>query len=397
MSNHEAKVVRIEEIVKHPNADALGLVYVGGFQVVVRLDQFKVGDLAVYVQPDSLVPVTEPFRFIWGEKQEPDGTVKEKYRRITVRRFRKEWSEGLLLPVSDFPELVKYARGTEAEGVFPQPGDDVADILGIEHWNPPDPEEERGPSNRQSRTKPKSLKGWLYYLRYLFLRVVTFGIYNPYGNTGGSNEKAPSNTPPIYDVENFKHYQDVFVPGETVVVSEKIHGSNARYVFQTSLLNPSGKMYAGSRQFWKRFGSNNIWRKLLEKHSDLQAFLLKYPGHTIYGEVTPTQGGGFNYKSTKDQPEFWAFDILRPDGTWVPYTEAREMTAGLNISWAPLLYHGPYDADHIAKLVDGPTRTGDTHIREGVVISCEPDRHVRGLGRLKLKIVSNQYLLKSDG
>ena len=41
MSKHETKVIRIEEILPHPNADRLALILVGGFQVVVRKDQFK--------------------------------------------------------------------------------------------------------------------------------------------------------------------------------------------------------------------------------------------------------------------------------------------------------------------------------------------------------------------
>src|SRR6267142_2124839 len=113
MSNHEAKVIRISEVLKHPNADSLGLVEIGGFQVVVRLDQFKPSDLAVYVQPDSIVPEIPQFKFVWerdGAGQlrvlSPESPIPEKWRRVTVRKFRKEWSEGLLMPVRDFPVLL---------------------------------------------------------------------------------------------------------------------------------------------------------------------------------------------------------------------------------------------------------------------------------------------------
>jgi len=66
-SNHQANIVRISELLPHNNSDNLALVKIGGYQVVVRKDQFKIGDLAVYIQPDSVVPQTEPFRFIWEQ------------------------------------------------------------------------------------------------------------------------------------------------------------------------------------------------------------------------------------------------------------------------------------------------------------------------------------------
>jgi tRNA-binding EMAP/Myf-like protein len=43
-SNHQVNVVRVSEIIKHPNADTLGLVHIGGYQVVVKLADWKVGD-----------------------------------------------------------------------------------------------------------------------------------------------------------------------------------------------------------------------------------------------------------------------------------------------------------------------------------------------------------------
>src|ERR1035437_8123828 len=121
-STHRVNVVKIEEILPHPNADTLGIVYIGGYQVVVKKDNFKVGDLALYIQPDTIVPVLPAFAFLW-EGTEPT----ERRRRVTVRRFRKEWSEGLLMPVSDFPEFGQIAEGC-----------DMADLLGSKHYEEPE-------------------------------------------------------------------------------------------------------------------------------------------------------------------------------------------------------------------------------------------------------------------
>src|SRR5271170_4228511 len=101
-ANHQTNIVRISETVPHTNADSLEIIKIGEFQCVSRIGTFKTGDLAVYIQPDSVVPQTEPFRFIWNDNVTLDGTVPERRRRITVKKLRGEWSEGLLLPVSDF-------------------------------------------------------------------------------------------------------------------------------------------------------------------------------------------------------------------------------------------------------------------------------------------------------
>ena len=390
MSNHSVPVVRINEILKHPNADQLGLVEIGGFQVVVRLEQFQPGDLAVYIPPDSIVPEISQFQFVWerdGSGQPralvPGEPVPEKYRRVTVRKFRKEWSEGLLMPISSFGAL----------NTLTPEGTDVAEIIGVTHWNPPDDPEvaAREASVRQSKTMPRSLNGWYYFLKNWSLRILSLGFYDPWGNTGGGNEKAPRNTPPVYDVENLKNYADVFVPGEQVVVTEKIHGSNARYLYQASF--GSGHVYAGSRQLWKSPTSNSIWREVLKFNPEIERWLRDNPGYTLYGEVVPTQGG-FEYGHKKTEPWFYAFDILSPEGKWLNYSDARPMTAGYDIEWVPLLYMGPYDAERIQSHVDGPTRTGANHIREGVVIKTDPERHAHGLGRVQLKLVSNEYLKK---
>jgi hypothetical protein len=63
--HHKVRVVRINEILVHPNADRLAIVKVLGYQVVVGKEDFKVGDLAYFVPPDSVVPERNEFHFLW--------------------------------------------------------------------------------------------------------------------------------------------------------------------------------------------------------------------------------------------------------------------------------------------------------------------------------------------
>lgn len=63
------------------------------------------------------------------------------------------------------------------------------------------------------------------------------------------------------------------------------------------------------------------------------------------------------------------------------------------IEVVPILYRGPFDLDAIKALVDGQSAVaGANHIREGVVVVAVNQRHVRGLGRVQLKVISNKFL-----
>lgn len=391
-SNHRVNVVRIAEIRKHGNADSLGLIDIEGYQVVVKLGEYQPGDLAVYVQPDSVVPETAPFAFLWEGVESP---VPERKRRITVRKFRGEWSEGLLMPYSDFfggeqpNELAEGFRKRNKR--YPTEGDDVSELLDITHYQPPEPGEQSLPgrhSSRQNRKWPRSLKGWLYFIAY------NLGLGDKYQRKlNGLNSGAPENMPPVYDVEALKNHKNVFVSGEQVVVTEKIHGSNARYVFDGK------KMFAGSRQLWKSEISGCVWRQALRDNPWIESWCRANPGWTLYGEVVPTQGG-YTYGTKPNEAKFFLFDALSPDDKWIDIRSDEMPDRWLsadNNHYVPLLYQGPYDEAVIRGLVDGPsTVAGAKHIREGVVIRANPPRRAHGLGLVQLKLVSNAFLLKDS-
>lgn len=383
-ANHRTNIVRLGKPRVHPGADTLELYDIEGYQVVTKIGNFHEGDLAVYVQPDSVVPEHKAFEFLYEGMSSP---VPERKRRITVRRFRKEWSEGLLMPVSDFDELVdstltRYVH----ESDWPE-GTDVSDLLGITHWSPPEPGEDTSAQGRRQNPKfPRSLKGLWYWL------LTRLGFY-PNGNVGGMCVKAPPTVPPVYDVDNYKHYGNAFIPGEPVVVTEKIHGSNARFTFQKE------KQYAGSRTLWKKPGTSCVWNTALEQLPWIAAWCKAHPDYTLYGEVVPTQGPKYMYGCKPGQVKLFVFDILDPDGKWLKYedTYIGDSTT-TDLTWVPILYKGLFNRDTVKALAEGKSTVygAEGQPREGVVVKPLEERHLRGLGRLQLKIVNNAFLEK-DG
>src|SRR4051812_40930881 len=108
-STHKVEVFRVEHLQKHPNGDFLNILRVfDNYQAVVRISDFKVGDLACYVPPDNILPDKPEYAFLKGRL------------RIKATRFRGIMSQGLVLPA---PKGAKE-------------GDDVAEALGISHYVP---------------------------------------------------------------------------------------------------------------------------------------------------------------------------------------------------------------------------------------------------------------------
>ena len=382
-AHHQTPVVRIDAVRVHTNADTLEIVDIQGYQCVVKKGAFKVGDLAIYVYPESVIPQTAPFKFIWEPYVGLDGPVPVRRRRVTVRKFRKEWSEGLLLPLSDFMD----AYNPKLNPLDWKEGEDVSDILGITHYEPEELSTTTGQTTAAPRRKyPKTFKGWFFFLLHkLGLRT---------GN--GSLAMDVSFEAPSYDVEALKNFKNTFEDGELVYVTEKLHGSNARFLFL------DGTMYAGSHYQWKSPQSTCVFRKALTQLPWIEAWCRANEGSILYGEITPTQKG-FGYGSNDVQ--FFAFDMRTPNGAWIkPYTAFDESGLGNIVlrsgieTITPVLYIGPYDLEKIkAEFVDGQSMVKDaTNIREGVVITPLTERHVRGLGRLQLKLVSNAYLEKDS-
>lgn len=269
----------------------------------------------------------------------PDSVVPEtkefeflgKHRRIKARKLRGEWSVGLLIPAPANANL----------------GDDYMERLGVEHWEP-----------------------------------------QVHGNftTGGENVTPPQGFFPTYDILNFRKYSSYFNDGEEIILTEKLHGSNSRFV----CIND--QMYCGSRRFWKKEDSNNLWWKALNQCTVLDAWLRHNQDLVVYGEVYGSVQK-FTYGANSGEIHFAAFDIMR-NGQWLNFDEAH--TIGSPLPWVPLVYRGEYDKTKILTFVDGHSLIPSAqNIREGVVIKPAIERTNRKIGRLQLKIVSNAYLEKS--
>lgn len=231
MLEHTADVVQIK-LEPHPNADSLSLVMVDDFQCAVRTEDWKDGDLAVYVEPDSIVPDTPDFAFLNGN------------RRIKARRLRGEWPMGLLIPAPP---------GTNV-------GDDCMEQLGIEHYEPPI-RYSSGGSNLSKADSPENIS-------------------------------APKGFYPKYDVHNFRKYSRFFEEGEEVIVTEKLHGASARFVCVDDKMycgsRQQWKKEDPNNLWWKAFYRNPVLDAWCRHHQGLCIY------GEVFGNVQNLKYGSIN-------------------------------------------------------------------------------------------------------
>ena len=372
ISTHKVEVVPVV-LEKHPNADSLSVVRVFGYTCLVRSQDWADVKTAAWIPPDSLVPVNRPEFAFLADKAKADGLA-----RVRAKKLRGVVSYGLLVPAPPNTTL----------------SDDVAEILGVTHYEPP------------SEFEGASKGG-------IFLK--------------GDVASPPCVLAPKFDVDSFQRYPYLFKPGESVLITEKLDGCNSRYVYSVR-----DGMYCGSRNEWKREYPNfdhvpkhlkdagktqdeidsimatleskskrkNIWWDTLEKTPSLEKFCRNHPGLVVYGEIF----GSVNHikYGLPDGNRFCAFDILK-EGKWMDVLES--WSVGISLPWVPiacsgtvpLSYSYSYDFDLVMSLAEGvslvPGAKAGT-IREGVVVKPIKERWDPVAGRICFKAVNPTYLEK---
>lgn len=362
MSELKVQVVSIDEILEHPNAERLELARIAGWNCVVRKGEYKAGDKVVYIPIDSVLPGE-----LEGRLFPPDSKVRLEKSRIRTIKLRGAISQGLVITLDE----AQLAPDTPV-------GTDVAEKLGITKYEPP----MSGPSGESRGNK-----------------------------RAGARTGVNSNFHKYTDIENFKHYPNLFEPGELVYVSEKLHGASARYGWFPTEANtfwkkvrkffgllPKYEFCLGSRNVqlqdrkYDGFYATNLWGKIAEQEKLHEK--LAY-GEAIYGEIV---GDGvqahYTYGCGKGEHRFYAYDA-QVNGQWLDYYEFGSFCDRKGISRVPTLYVGPYDAEFVSSLRDGTSVIGGQPVREGVVIKPLVEKTCM-IGRKVLKYISDTYLLKPD-
>jgi RNA ligase (TIGR02306 family) len=119
MERKLASIQKVLDIQPIPNADAIECLTVLGWKVVAKKNEFKVGDLVVYFEVDSILK----------ERPEVEFLRKSNFRIKTIK-LRGQVSQGLCLPLSILAGEVELPHDPYAEG------DDVTSVLEVVKYEP---------------------------------------------------------------------------------------------------------------------------------------------------------------------------------------------------------------------------------------------------------------------
>lgn len=99
-----ATIQRIKSIHPIENADSIECITVKGWELVAKKGEFSVDDLCCFFEIDSFLPNEPRFEFLKDLKTH-QGT--QGYR-LRTKKLRGQISQGLAMPLSEFPELPFY-------------------------------------------------------------------------------------------------------------------------------------------------------------------------------------------------------------------------------------------------------------------------------------------------
>jgi RNA ligase (TIGR02306 family) len=327
-----ASVVKITDIQPIGGADAIVVASVRGWKVVVKKNEFKVGDLAVYFEIDSFLPIRPQFEFLRKSSYKRMGFI-EGFRLKTIR-LRGQISQGLLTPI---PEGI----------VDPKEGDDLTEALDVVKYEPPIPAQLAG-----------KIKG-------------TFPSFIP-----KTDETR---------IQNFESEFNFLPLGERVYVTEKLDGTSFTCYFNDGVFGVCGRNWELTET-----ADNSLWR--MANMLELKEKLTKYGKNiALQGELIGAGINGNLYGLSDHKLFFFTgYDIDK--GRRMFFDELEWLLFRFELKMVPIIekygYVLPTEnlVDNMLKYAEGKSVLNMGVDREGVV--------VRGLEReFSFKAISNTYLL----
>lgn len=339
MTDIKATVVEFD-LHQHPDPEVkfLSVAKIRGkeWQCVVKSSDMIDAKLGVYVPINSEVKTTHP-TFAFLDKK---GTKKPL--RIKTIRLRGQISQGLLLPAPDGSIL----------------GDDLTESLDVTRWEPP---------------IPKHLSGDMI--------------------------REPGNFQKYTSIENWKNYPHVFSEEDIVRVTEKIHGTNCRFGFINDGKIDGLSYMVGTHKTARDKDGNNLYSEVSRKfqiEEQLQTLIEEFKPKQqflVFGEIYGYSVQDLVYDCSKNEQQFRVFDVLI-DHQYQPWSVIEKVAEALQVKTVPVLYRGPFNLQTILKLRDGLTTLGSQHVKEGVVVTAEPETYHFEVGRKMIKFISDDYLLR---
>ena len=357
----------IGEIRPIEGADNIELAIVNGWHAITKKGEYEVGNKVVIATTDAVIPVE------LSDSMGVTGYLR-KGQRVRTVKLRGVYSECLIMSKNAIPALRKHPTITE--------GEDLMELLGIIKYEPPVKMVEMSVGGR----------------KFKYHQNPNFHVY--------------------YKFPNLKNVPDLFTEEDSVSITRKLHGTNARYGIvrkkKLSILDRIKKFFGnkwvdfewvyGSHNVEKGsdsqgFYSTDVWRTVADGNNiqyKLWEYVKKYytperlgSGIVIYGEI---YGHGIqkNYDYGLTDIRFAGFDV-EIDGVYQSFFTERGIFDELDLPKVDLLYTGPWNKEIQDSFVFGNFVDGTKVPHEGIVVKC-----LSGERHKVAKVINPDYLIYGE-
>lgn len=382
----ERALAHIEEIAwikPIDGADNIELIGVLGWVLIAKIDEFKVGDKAVFVEIDSKCPADDE-RFAFLEKKH------YKVKTMKLGKF-KCFSQGLALPLTLFPELSDRKLG-----------DDVTKELRITYSSEEDRKRKSNKVDTNAKYKAMAARHKEFFSKPIIRKIMRYDIGRKilflfFGKKKDNPKQFPSWIVKTDEnrIENCPFYLE---SNEEWVQTEKIDGTSCTYAVD--------RMKRGKNKFefvvcsrnvrqadrdQECYHDSNIYWELADKYniekvlSDY-AIANNYDRVVLQGEGTGSvQGNPYKFKENR----LFVFNLV-VEGIRKGTQEMAKFCDNNNLEHVPIInehYKTPDTMEEIKLQADGFSIINPKVKREGFVYRDMS-------GQQSFKNVSREYLLK---
>lgn len=375
-----AYIVKVSEAKELPGYDKVHLITVLGWKCVAPVSIHK-DDLVVYFEVDSLLPNNDSrFSFLASKKF-----------RIKPIKICGVVSQGLVLPLSDFPELKDCKEG-----------DFVTDKLHVEKYDPEpvcenQPKQKVNDFQRAMDRHKKFFKNPIvkYLMKYKPVRWVLSKLFVH------KKDKAKCKWPewlPKTGSERIQNIPCLLGSDDVYIITEKVDGASTSFI-----LDEKNNYFVGSHNVIKNpeegsdggnYFKNNIWAESGAKYNMkelLKSLKIVHGLKTvaIQGETYGDKVQKRNYSLNNNKHDFVVFHIWF-DGKRLPIKEMVKICEDRELPHVHVYdynYKIPKSVEEIVDYVDSCKSAIDGGDIEGFVFYSQD-------GQQNFKCVSPNFLLK---
>lgn len=380
------------------NADRLECAHVGGWNCVVGKEEFRVGELAVYFEIDSLLPDRSPFSSM--------DFLRSKHFKIKTQKIRGVYSQGLLMPLSAFgweeytnEDGSRYVKDNST-GELMKDNEFLTDRLGITYAVFEDNARKAGVNDKyqkmtQRHPKLSKTRFWKKLYKTTTGRKILFACFGKKRDKKGA---WPSHIAAKTDQERLANMVWVLQDKNPWVATEKIDGSSCSIMIE-KLKFGRLRQYVCSRNVVfdspdsNCFYSNNIYYEMYEKYGfkEKMPLILKEVGAKTLAIQMEIYGSGVQKRTySTDSHKIAVFHIVI-DGVKIPMEDVVKICEKYDLPHVPILnsnYILPDTIEEVQEYVESDKSWIDGLPREGIVFYDKTN------SSRSFKFVSPSYLIK---